>query len=102
MVGKQLQRVCVATTHIPCKDCQGGLKRVGQVMALLSAAAALLKKNSEMVFSKSRLLDVFSSITCHDFLMCMLVNDPCSFFFSLHRRLQRYPQRYARQVCRFR
>ncbi|KAF9277099.1 hypothetical protein BGZ68_009528, partial [Mortierella alpina] len=49
-LGKKLQRVCVATTHIPCKDCQGGLRRVGQVMALLSAAADLLKKNSEMVF----------------------------------------------------
>ncbi|CAO3566088.1 unnamed protein product [Mortierella alpina] len=45
-----LQRVCVATTHIPCYDNQGGLRRVGQVMALLSAAANLLKKNHQMVF----------------------------------------------------
>ncbi|CAO3574157.1 unnamed protein product [Mortierella alpina] len=49
-VGQHLQRVCVATTHIPCNDCQGGLKRVGQVMALLSAAADLLQRNPGMVF----------------------------------------------------
>ncbi|KAF9949188.1 hypothetical protein BGZ72_008994 [Mortierella alpina] len=49
-VGEGVQRVCVATTHIPCKDSQDGLKRVGQLMALLSAAAELLKKNHSVVF----------------------------------------------------
>ncbi|KAF9947476.1 Glucose-repressible alcohol dehydrogenase transcriptional effector [Mortierella alpina] len=49
-VGQNLQRVCVATTHIPCNDSQGGLKRVGQVMALLSAAADLLRRNPYMAF----------------------------------------------------
>ncbi|KAF9286288.1 Protein angel 2 [Mortierella alpina] len=49
-VGQEKQRVCVATTHIPCSDCQGGLKKVGQVMALLSAARALMEKNWSMPF----------------------------------------------------
>ena len=60
VLGEGVQRVCVATTHIPCKDSQGGLRRVGQLMALLSAAAELLKKNHNMVLGKSRVLDVFS------------------------------------------
>ncbi|KAF9943897.1 hypothetical protein BGZ70_005303, partial [Mortierella alpina] len=49
-VGEELQRVCVATTHIPCKDSQQGLRKVGQVMALLAAARALLEKNQSMPF----------------------------------------------------
>ncbi|KAF9981544.1 hypothetical protein BGZ75_007110 [Mortierella antarctica] len=49
-VGEEKQRVCVATTHIPCNDSQGGLRKVGQVMAVLSAARALMKKNWSMPF----------------------------------------------------
>ncbi|KAG9319750.1 hypothetical protein KVV02_003200 [Mortierella alpina] len=49
-VGAEEQRVCVATTHIPCNDSQGGLRKVGQVMALLSAARALMEKNWSMPF----------------------------------------------------
>ncbi|KAF9944270.1 Protein angel 2, partial [Mortierella alpina] len=58
-VGRNLQRVCVATTHVPCSDNQGGLKRVGQIMALLSAAANLLKKNHQMVFIMTGDFNVF-------------------------------------------
>jgi len=61
MVGEEVQRVCVATTHIPCSDSQQGLKKVGQVMALLAAARALLEKDQSMPFRKSRSLDMSSS-----------------------------------------
>ena len=92
MLGKGVQRVCVATTHIPCKDSQGGLRRVGQVMAVLSAAADLLKRNWGMVFGKSRVLDVFSLTIYDDLLMSMPTNELCSFLYSSYGRLQRVLQ----------
>ncbi|KAF9957203.1 hypothetical protein BGZ72_002084 [Mortierella alpina] len=49
-VGEEQQRVCVATTHIPCGDSQGGLRKMGQVMALISAAIAEFRKHPSMVF----------------------------------------------------
>ncbi|KAF9943730.1 hypothetical protein BGZ72_003467, partial [Mortierella alpina] len=49
-VGEDKQRVCVATTHIPCSDSQGGLRRLGQVMALLAAARALIEDTWTMPF----------------------------------------------------
>ncbi|KAF9943670.1 hypothetical protein BGZ72_003578, partial [Mortierella alpina] len=49
-VGEEQQRVCVATTHIPCSDTQCGLKRLGQVMALLAAARVLVEDNWSMPF----------------------------------------------------
>ncbi|KAF9947764.1 Protein angel 2 [Mortierella alpina] len=49
-VGVEKQRVCVATTHIPCADNRGGLRKMGQVMALLAAARALVENNWSMPF----------------------------------------------------
>ncbi|KAF9947322.1 hypothetical protein BGZ70_002736 [Mortierella alpina] len=49
-INVELQRVCVATAHIPSSDSQGGLRKVGQIMALLPAATDLLRKDQEMVF----------------------------------------------------
>ncbi|KAF9949189.1 hypothetical protein BGZ72_008995 [Mortierella alpina] len=63
-VGEGVQRVCMATTHVPCSNGQGGLKKVGQLMALLSAAADLLKKNHDVVF----LLTGDFNVTCREVL----------------------------------
>ncbi|KAF9573975.1 hypothetical protein EC968_007661 [Mortierella alpina] len=57
-VGEEVQRVCVATTHIPCNDSQYGLKKVGQVTALLAAAKALIQRNQPMALRSADLSQI--------------------------------------------
>ena len=84
MLGEDKQRVCVATTHIPSSDSQGGLRRLGQVMALLAAARALIEDTWTMPFSKSRLLDISPSIAYDVLFMWKTIDSLCSLLcFSL-------------------
>ncbi|KAF9274497.1 hypothetical protein BGZ68_000635 [Mortierella alpina] len=45
--GDEVRRVCVATTHIVCTSLRG-FKKLGQIMAVLSAAKVLLRRNLAM------------------------------------------------------
>ena len=49
----KVQRVCVGTTHVVCTHARG-FRKLGQMMALLSAAKVLMKRNVSMPLSKSR------------------------------------------------
>ncbi|KAG9325324.1 hypothetical protein KVV02_006964 [Mortierella alpina] len=44
---RKVQRVCVATTHIVCSH-DRGFKKIGQVLAIISAAKAVMRKDPSM------------------------------------------------------
>ncbi|CAO3573765.1 unnamed protein product [Mortierella alpina] len=45
--GGRVRRVCVGTTHVVCSS-QRGFKKIAQLMALISRASALMKKDGDM------------------------------------------------------
>ena len=50
MVGENMRRVCVATTHIVSNGSKG-FRKLGQVEALISAAEALMKDEPSVPLS---------------------------------------------------
>ncbi|KAF9966726.1 Protein angel 2 [Mortierella alpina] len=49
--GAKEERVCIATTHVPIQDNQGGLRKLGLLMALMSAAETQLRQHQSTVFA---------------------------------------------------
>lgn len=57
MIGDEMRRVCVATTHIVCNDIKG-FKKLGQIMAMISAAKVVMRRDPSIPLSES-LLTIF-------------------------------------------